>query len=461
MEYYIFGSTVLCVLILSILQPVKGWFKSMRQSKMMALIIITCFTLPHLGGERTVEDAMSNTPSGVRIVRLIVVILLFLISANILIKKPAIFRMAGGAAIFMLGYALFALLSSVWSIDTLITGWKATEVMTLVLAGICFAGTLKEREDIEHLINMLSFIILFHVVSVLLGLILAPSLAIADTFTGSFIVRGVMPSINPNSVTQIAALMFVFAFIQLIRRDHIKSSKATWIILAISCAVMLFGHSRTSMFACVLAIGSVLFFGRYRALAVTLLIAGGAGVLFSQDVVTAFILRGQSDEDFASMTGRVDMWGSTMDYFQESMWVGHGFYAALRAGLGTSSVDNTYLEVLLGVGIIGLAIFIMPLLITARNMFFMFPKKSDDPHVTTLWLQLLGLFILLFVRSITGPTFAVMHTNLPMFMILIISVHALKKYRYRNVHHQKMSDVEQIDSTRLGTRILRRKTRFK
>ena len=465
MEYLVFASTIAVFSALLFIHPFKEWRKSIREHKSLALILVICFIIPHLGGGQSAEAAVSSLPTGIRLVRFIFVIVLLFMTANRLLKMPACLRMAGTAAKVMFGFTLFALFSSSWSVDMVMTGWKSIEILTISLACISLAGEIRNRDDIEHLINILSAIIMFYVLGIALGVVLAPELAFVHSDQAIYqktatVVRGVNPQLNPNTVTQFGALMFVISFIHLIRRDHDKHAKGIWITLALGCIVMLLGHSRTSVFAGILAIASVLFFGRYRVFAIFLLFVGGIGAILSLDIFTSYILRGQSADAFAGMTGRVHFWASTLDFVQESLWIGHGFYAGQRVGIGVSSMDSTYLEVLVGLGIIGLTIFITPIIITAYNMFRMLPKSNDPKHATTLWLLLLGLFIILIVRSLTGPSFAVMHPNLPMYIILLISVHALRKYKYQDSSNgtPKNQSEETSDSTVNDKRTISKKS---
>jgi O-antigen ligase len=76
-------------------------------------------------------------------------------------------------------------------------------------------------------------------------------------------------------------------------------------------------------------------------------------------MVVEFIYRGQNKIAFLSLSGRTEFWPIVWNEINKSPFVGHGYYAAQRIGLGVSSVDNTYLEGNMGVGIIGLFILLL------------------------------------------------------------------------------------------------------
>ena len=71
--------------------------------------------------------------------------------------------------------------------------------------------------------------------------------------------------------------------------------------------------------------------------------------------------------------------------------------------------------------------FATPLVITAHSLFRQRPPDSSPSTHTGIWLQLVVLFVLLFVRSLTGPSFQVMRWNLTMLMVLLVSCAALER----------------------------------
>jgi len=79
-----------------------------------------------------------------------------------------------------------------------------------------------------------------------------------------------------------------------------------------------------------------------------------------------YLRRGQSDELVGNLSGRTLWWNATWDVAMKNPWLGAGAYTsrftvlAKMGDLEPSSVHNTYLETIVGVGIVGL----IPLLAT-------------------------------------------------------------------------------------------------
>ena len=92
--------------------------------------------------------------------------------------------------------------------------------------------------------------------------------------------------------------------------------------------------------------------------------------------------------------------------FIESPIFGHGFYSQ-RVIFGVASVDNTYLQVLIGLGITGIVAIFTPVIITAYKLIKTRPTRGTPHKETTLWFQLTSLYILILMRSLTGPHFRI------------------------------------------------------
>ena len=160
---------------------------------------------------------------------------------------------------------------------------------------------------------------------------------------------------------------------------------------------------------------------------------GSIGAIFGlASLSKEYIYRGQSEKVFTSMSGRTNYWESAWDVFLQSPVVGHGFYSQ-RTILGWSSVDNTYLQVLVTMGLLGLFIIIMPILKMTFQLIKTLPKKTMSSDAKQVWLQLTSIYILIMVRSLTGPTFQDFHSNLCLMMLLIICVNS-----FSNMYQKKL-----------------------
>lgn len=433
-NFIIFFSTITVIVLLGAFRLVREWWSAFLKKPFYTLLIVLAISTPFLGNPQG-GNIESYMPDAVRLVRIAIIGLLFLICSFILLTKTTSIRNAGSPAKWMIIYGLAAILTTAYSIDPMLTAWKGLEVLTLVLVGIILSNQIKTIDDITWLLGILSVIILFMVVSILVGFVLYPSIASAqfDVATGSmaFAISGIFPLINANSVSQFGAFLATISLTMLLSRGKKSYSPGAWIILSLAIVTAVLGHSRTSIISGTLAVLTILVFGKYYLLASISFFIGLIAFIFTSAsvLVSEYIYRGQSQEVFESLSGRTFFWEKVWDTFSQAPMLGHGFYAGQRVMFGVSSVDNTYLEVALGMGIVGLVIFIIPIFKTALTLYKTRPKQNDASTESTIWLQLLSLFIILVIRSMSGPSFQVMHHNLVIYMIMIVSVSSFARLR--------------------------------
>ena len=428
MAYTVVLGSLLALALLGLTDPVRQWWASARSRIRSSAVLVIAMTVPFLGSSTigAMQEGV-GAASGVRLVRALALLTLLSIAAFGIIRNMRALKCAGAAALWMLAYAGLAMASAAYSVSSFMSAWKGFEVFVLVLTGIYLAGLLRKTQDVESLLNTLWLVLLFLVLTALAGAGLIPGEAFYRQLSGATVLSGVYPEINANSLTQYSALLVVVCAVLLFLPYSRKRRLGTWVVLGVALTSMLLGHSRTSIFAGVAGILAVVFFsGRttlFWASAATM-----SSLWFFSDAVIAYIRRGQSQELFTSMSGRTPFWETIWPQVLESPIIGSGYYAAQRKLFGVSSVDNTYLEVLLGLGIIGLTIFLIPIGLTAVALIKARPSPGQSSPEARLWFQLLALFILLFVRSLTGPSFETLHWNLVMFMVLIVSVSALRRF---------------------------------
>jgi O-antigen ligase len=137
--------------------------------------------------------------------------------------------------------------------------------------------------------------------------------------------------------------------------------------------------------------------------------------------VEPYALRGQTTEQASELSSRVDYWSASIPVWEESPLVGKGLLTATRfevlAPLGddyTSGIHSTWVEALVGTGVIGLALLILSFLVTCRRAIVEAARSGD--LVPVLLLTVLG------VRSVTGSTFEILSYQAIIYLWLAISL---------------------------------------
>jgi len=150
--------------------------------------------------------------------------------------------------------------------------------------------------------------------------------------------------------------------------------------------------------------------------AIVILVWGGQ---IAREAVPA-LERGANPETIRSLSGRLDYWSHALPVWRESPLFGRGLLTASRyevlAELGsvyTSSLHGTWVEALVGTGVVGLALLVASVLVASARA-FRAALRADGTVVPML------LLVILLVRSITGPTFEVAGTASIMLLALML-----------------------------------------
>ena len=407
-----------------------------------------------------------SLPGPMRMLRVLVLITLAAWASLRIIFKPTRLTQSGAAALWMLAYALIATASALYSPTPALTLWKGFEVFAIVITAISLSDKFSQLEDIQRLVNIFSLFILFFVCDLLFSVLIAPGQAFANfaASTGrmAFAAHGIAPFFHPNSMTQAGAWLFSLTLASaIIPLTKSRQNVIKILLIIMASTAMILGHSRTSLFACMITIIIVLVYGGYIRTAITLGLLGSVAFLTTgaTDYLVEFLLRGQNTEVFTSLSGRIHFWEDTWNAFKESPLFGKGFYAGQRELFGSSTVDNTYLEVLLNLGVVGFIVFLAPLAITFYTLFKSRPVLRTQPLLKLCWLQIASLFIIIFIRSLSGPTFQVLHLNLVFYSFIIIAARSLLSAR-RGHHVDEELNTESAHTGVANSRILRTRKPF-
>jgi O-antigen ligase len=425
--FSILGGALLLAALLAFFPVIRGWWRSFLSKPGAAVILILALvnTFFSSGEQANIASIQSGDVDPYRMVRAILTSGLFTIACFQILKDTSRIRFAGSGARWMVVYALLAMMSAIYSVNALVSFWKGFEVMTLVLVAVSLAGLVRTTEGITWLMNVASFLLLYIVLTVYVGLALYPGDAIKDVeYLG---VRGLVPLMNPSSVGTLSSLLIVLAVGNALHRWPSKKMTAgIWVVLAAATGMLVLSHVRTPIFAAAVAIMLMLISGRhYRAMVLTALLGTGLVLAMSLDDILAYLYRGQSQEAFLGLTGRMYYWEQLMPMVTSSPVIGHGYYAAQRILFNVNAVDNAYLEVLIGLGVLGVAVFLMPTLFALKSLIRTRPTGSTPLVNKFLWAQLLGIFTILLIRGLSGSSYQVQHPLLIFFMLMQIGIAAL------------------------------------
>lgn len=323
-------------------------------------------------------------------------------------------------------YAFAALLGAPFSLFPLQTLYRVTElfVMLLVMAAAYWVGGEGATRRVEA---TLYWFLTGTVIVIWLGLAVSPGRALEKPLTGTGFgdvnLIGLFPAWAANQVGAHGMLLAVWSFARLVAplRSGARNRSALPLFI-LGTVTLVLAQYRTGYGAFV--VGMALILGVRRR---EVLVAGAVGMVavlaLAPGLVTKaqpYALRGESRAEATKLSGRVEWWSSAVAAWRESPIVGRGLRTASRYEVLTTKgttkaagIHSTWLEVLLGTGLLGLSFFIPTVLVAlsrARRL------ARSGP---ILPLVILGVTL---VRTFTANTFDSSSVELVVFLAVVSSL---------------------------------------
>jgi O-antigen ligase len=331
------------------------------------------------------------------------------------------------AGVFLCG--LISLISTLWSIYPMWTLYKAVEYLIDVALLVAILTSVRSAEDIKSLFDLTWLMTGLVLLSVWLGVLFRPDAAIIRGIGLIGIqILGVLPAVATNGVGDLGGTLLVVAATRLLFRNDHRS--LYWIVCLAALVTLILAQSRSPFTGTLLGLLAVFFLARRYGLLSLVGITGAVLLTLTSvaGVVQQAFLRGQSPEQFHSLSGRVGWWAPAWELLRENPFLGLGGWAAGRfAVLGqlgdtdTSSLHNGWLEILVGVGLIGFLPFLVTFLRTWLNL--LRPLDTGSSHSagtelrTELRIEAIGIFVLICFRSMFTAEF-IWHPPVLFFLVV-------------------------------------------
>ena len=261
---------------------------------------------------------------------------------------------------FLVALALLALVSCLWATEPALVLQRSIAVLGTTLLGIALAV----RLSLEDQLRLMSW--LFRIIAVLslACIVLLPSYGISDSVGNGGGWRGIFGYKNNLGATMALSVLVEWQLPVQTRLSRLLNRFA----LLLSAVLLVFSGSITPM---VCLIASMLFVPIYKfamrlriplyaiVLATLLVVASAVTTLFDSERVTAALGRS------ADFTGRTEIWALVSSYISERPVLGYGYWGfwsgasseslTIDHALGTRIMysHNGYLEILLGLGVVG------------------------------------------------------------------------------------------------------------
>lgn len=263
-------------------------------------------------------------------------------------------------------FALVCAASAMWSVYPAWTLYKSLEYLLDISVLAAALANIRTLDDYEILFNWTWTIFGLELAWVWFQLLLWPSEAFLDARLHS-----VIPAEGSNAVGQSGALFAVIALCRLLPLTGRRlNTSFSWVLFVLGLLSLLLSQTRNAVAGFVLAVVVVLIVSRRTLMVAVASVVGVLTWLFTPlgNVALAYLQREQSSAAMASLTGRAEIWTYALQQFMAHPFTGMGAYAAGRfyimtkLGADTASLHSDWIELLVGVGLLGLIPFLVALL---------------------------------------------------------------------------------------------------
>ncbi|MGO9650594.1 MAG: O-antigen ligase family protein [Terriglobales bacterium] len=299
-------------------------------------------------------------------------------------------------------YCTFCALTSVWSVFGPWTLFKSVEYMMDVAVVAAFLCVVTDADDYKVLLDWTWTIFTIELVWCVMQLGIWPTEALEDGR-----LRGVLPLTGFNAVGSYGAIIATVALCRLLAVTPEVFERSWYISLFLFGVVLtVMSQTRNAMAGLVGAIVVILIVSK-RATGIMLIGMTVAGILYTTlgEVLKTFIHRGQSEDAFNSMSGRLVWWHYAWIFFKEKPWSGVGAYAGgkfavLKAlNINASSTHSDYIELLVGTGVFGTLLFSIAVVWTLVALFKLWRNQSLTRQERQISMECFCVMLVLFIHS--------------------------------------------------------------
>ncbi len=376
-----------------------------------------------------------------------IVVLVNLLSAESL-GKPRPLEFA------LFGYASIALASVGWSVSPAITAVRASQQMLLLITACVAVRVIGPWKLFRSFgCQLLGYVIVCATLAIVVPSFNGTRVGyLAEAHRFSWF------AVHPVSAATESGMALVFVTALALYGEGWKGRlckvQLRFYALAL-VAIIVATRTRTAMFS-TMGAASILYLIRYKRnagawiLGTLLLTATLLFVIVAPQLGTAlqsYVLRGQNLGQFASLTGRTDLWRESLRLFVDRPLLGYGFVASrvllLQILAWAGEAHNALVESLLDVGVIGAAALFVPFLsgfvgsVKGLNRW----RPGDD--ATVAWVT--GALTFLALDGIPMASFAgfltydpiVMMTAIVVFQALPAQVESISQFGRNRVEVQR------------------------
>jgi hypothetical protein len=369
------------------------------------------------------NDVLTGVVSG----RIIIELGVYALIAAIIVAYWRVFRrphLFAGLPALILAWPAVALASTLWSIIPKFTLVRAAQLFVPVLLAICTLGLGQRDPELAESLWWRSLRLLVNVITLLVLIGLATGSTATDIESGGE-GRFAWPGVHSvqAGILSGAALLLVIGGGRSFTRSSIAIHAAKISILTLA---LVRSQTRGALVSFLVAIFVALWVaGRRRPIVRLLGIPGVVtGAIFawnlSRSQIVEYALRGGSEQGLETFNGRIPLWEITFQIIDEGgKWLTGFGYGSSRVLLfervsWAGTAHNSWVELLMGVGLVGVAIAIFACLWIGKRLW----EQATGGSRTEV--MLFGLLVYLVVNSATVEFLALPGFGFSMLAFMLV-----------------------------------------
>lgn len=327
-------------------------------------------------------------------------------------------------------FVCYAIVSAEYSLDRKFTLIRSFEFLIFFMFLLGFHFWLDNRQKLDRTLNIYYWVIVISIILNAAALVLMPHRVwdwkMPDRFQGL--------TDHPNMFGALCLLAYpILAWKHAGSRGGVKS--AITVLICMTAGLHVLSGSRSSLLAAVVG-GVVWLFLSVKSITLkhiavcmvfTLVLTSGISFL----LLTKPASLKRSNSAITSLTGRTDFWKGCMLLIKEKPIQGYGYGVAgkvwedprfqkdgefLWAGSAKSSLHNGYLSVAIGLGVVGLGLWLTLVSIPTWQIL----SLKSSPYKAFALAMILQLLVLNFVESAVASASQI-HTSLIFWFTLVIT----------------------------------------
>lgn len=353
----------------------QGWRAALRSGKLgvtraqWALILVLLGS-HSLAASTTAEEVVANPLALERVIRggLDAMALLITVTSLIgLLRKRSALRSPGLTSLVL--YGGVAAFSALYSIAVIVTVGKVFELIAVIAPILLIALGPDPREHFISTIRLLIKLELALLIVAIVGFFVLPSTFYSSDGRPGFITLRTMssPYTHFDGLSASAALIFAYSLSSVFLARHSRARLGWGVVAVLATLGVLLTSGRQGLIIWLASAAILLWFHRRTLLLIFIAPAAGLVVWANWTDIWDIFTRNQAAVNVSTLSGRLIWWSVGIEVASSHPLTGFGYgvggrWAALQqiSQDSASSIHNGYLEALLGVGLIGLVLLLIP-----------------------------------------------------------------------------------------------------